>query len=536
MTASNVSYLLDTLPSFTNHHHLHIDKNLSHQYDNQFNATWNILKLNETENEGVGWNFTIDNSTILSDTSWAETFRDSSRFWVQRVLVPIVIIIGVLGNSVTIYILTRRPMRSSTNVNAFMLAKNIENIKLVRSSKKQSHNFIEMVSFELPIVLQCAVGVLDETLIFQLRFRYLTALAVSDLLFLLFSFSMSWRHYPFVNTIWFYWWYTPFGLWMTDASSSTSVWLIVSFTIERYIAVCHPMRGKIFCTEERALRVAIAVYLICFALTASTPFEWRAAIAPNQTSPHNETIYTLESTAFGENTTYRLVYHWFTTVFFVLLPVVILAIFNFFLIHAVRKSRKVRKVMTNQMSSVRQVQIMRQENRITLILIVVVIVFFLSQLPTAFVLIYTSIHVVHLGSVEDNVLRGLGNIFNLLVATNAACNFLLYTALSDKYRKYFCNFFFCRQRKNTRNARQFDGHPFEMDTMDTTLSLTRVSSLRMEYNPGENRRQFGAGGELRRAHTYNYTSGRFAHNHPNRLRPNVDHFASGNIQKGNSHL
>ncbi|CAL8123658.1 unnamed protein product [Orchesella dallaii] len=488
MIGNNVSFLLDTLPSFTDHHLLHIEKNLSHHNENLLNSTWNILKFNETEDESAGGNFSSfdsigNSSTILSDTTWAETFRDMSRFWVQRVLVPIVIIIGVLGNAVTIYILTRRPMRSSTNV-------------------------------------------------------YLTALAVSDLLFLLFSFSMSWRHYPFINTIWFYWWYTPFGLWMTDASSSTSVWLIVSFTIERYIAVCHPMRGKVFCTEERAFRVAIAVYLICFAVTASTMFEWRAAIAPNQTNAWNETIYTLESTEFGDNTTYRLVYHWFTTVFFVLLPVVILAIFNFFLIHAVRKSRNVRKVMTNQMSSVRQVQIMRQENRITLILIVVVIVFLICQLPTALVLIYTSIHVVQVNSVEDNVLRGLGNIFNLLVATNAACNFLLYTALSDKYRKYFCNFFFCQhQRKNTRNARQFDGHPFEMDTMDTTLSLTRVSSLRMEYNPVENRRQFGGSGELRRAHTYNYSSGRFAQNHPNRLHPNVDHrFGTRNIQNSNSHM
>lgn len=48
--------------------------------------------------------------------SWEEAFRDSSRFWVQRVLVPLVVIIGVLGNLITIYILTRRPMRSSTNV------------------------------------------------------------------------------------------------------------------------------------------------------------------------------------------------------------------------------------------------------------------------------------------------------------------------------------------------------------------------------------------------------------------------------------
>lgn len=170
-------------------------------------------------------------------------------------------------------------------------------------------------------------------------------------------------------------------------------------------------------------------------------------------------------------------YHWFTTIFVVFLPVVILAIFNFFLIQAVRRSRIARKGMTNQqMSSARQLQIIRQENRITLILIVVVIVFLLCQMPTALVLIYTSVHIVELGSSEDNILRGLGNIFNLLVAINAACNFLLYTALSDKYRKYFCNFFLCRHRgRNIRDAsRQFDGSPSEGDTMETTFRCIKL--------------------------------------------------------------
>lgn len=115
-------------------------------------------------------------------------------------------------------------------------------------------------------------------------------------------------------------------------------------------------------------------------------------------------------------------------------------------------------------------QTIRQENRITLILIVVVIVFLICQMPTALVLIYTSIHLAEPGSAEFNILLGLGNIFNLLVAINASCNFLLYTALSDKYRKYFCAFFFCRRRRRAPpNPRQFNGNPYELDTMDTTI-------------------------------------------------------------------
>lgn len=245
-----------------------------------------------------------------------------------------------------------------------------------------------------------------------------------------------------------------------------------------------------------------------------------------------------------------MVYHWFTTIFVVFLPVVILAIFNFFLIQAVRRSRIARKGMTNQqMSSARQVQIIRQENRITLILIVVVIVFLLCQMPTALVLIYTSVHIVELGSSEDNILRGLGNIFNLLVAINAACNFLLYTALSDKYRKYFCNFFLCRHRgRNNRDAsRQFDGSPCETDTMETTFrfkkktfltplvkrielysgccnffimihSFSRGTSLRLDYSPmGQSfRRQNQLGSDLRRANTY--STSRYNDLHPNGFR------------------
>lgn len=119
-------------------------------------------------------------------------------------------------------------------------------------------------------------------------------------------------------------------------------------------------------------------------------------------------------------------------------------------------------------------QTLRQENRITIILISVVIVFLVCQLPTAFVLIYTSITLVDYSSSEGFIFLGLGNIFNLLVAINASINFLLYTALSDKYRKYFLAFFPCWRkfrmgRQQTNHVNNFDGNPFEMDTINTTL-------------------------------------------------------------------
>jgi hypothetical protein len=83
-----------------------------------------IMSSNSTFYSGESGEEDMNMTDLLSDTnaggdgsiSWEEVFRDNSRFWVQRVLVPIVVIIGVMGNLITIYILTRRPMRSSTNV------------------------------------------------------------------------------------------------------------------------------------------------------------------------------------------------------------------------------------------------------------------------------------------------------------------------------------------------------------------------------------------------------------------------------------
>ncbi|ODM88627.1 FMRFamide receptor, partial [Orchesella cincta] len=307
-----------------------------------------------------------DLSNIQSNTKdserWEIIFKDSSRFWVHYIFHPIVVFIGTAGNAVTIYILTRKPMRSSTNV-------------------------------------------------------YLTALATSDLFYLFFSFTMSWRHFPMVNKNLVVLDIQPLGLWLTDASSSTSVWLTVSFTVERYIAVCHPMKRKIYCTEMRALGVSILVYVTCFALTATTPFEWRAVVDLNQTEEYNETSYGLESTEFGRSDTYRIVYHWFTIISFVILPLVTLGILNYFLIKAVRSSRLERMCLTNEkLSSILKLQATRNENRITVTLIAVVILFSFVKCH-ALVLIYTSIHMPDPGTKEAKLWVGgwvLGNILQLV--------------------------------------------------------------------------------------------------------------------------
>lgn len=65
----------------------------------------------------------------------------------------------------------------------------------------------------------------------------------------------------------------------------------------------------------------------------------------------------------------------------------------------------------------------------------------ISSQPTAGTLLYNLFHQPEPESDEEVLLQGLGNIFNFLVALNAAGNFLLYCAFSDKYRRTFIQTF-----------------------------------------------------------------------------------------------
>ena len=218
------------------------------------------------------------------------------------------------------------------------------------------------------------------------------------------------------------------------------------------------------CTVSRAKKVIIGVYLICFTTTITTPYEWTV---DEKTDPvTNTSLFEIASSNLGKMKIYHTIYYWFTSITFVinhiptvlylcimlinknliqvLLPLTLLIIFNSFLIYSYRQSQKLRRIMTaRQKVSEKEERAATREIKITSTLITVVIMFLVCQLPTAAMLIYEIFRVAKLTSNEEAVLRALGNIFNFLVSLNAACNFILYCALSDKYRRTFMTTF-CR--------------------------------------------------------------------------------------------
>ncbi|XP_033331947.1 C-C chemokine receptor type 1 isoform X3 [Megalopta genalis] len=263
---------------------------------------------------------------------------------------------------------------------------------------------------------------------------YLAALAISDTGFLV-SVFVVWLNMLEVglfNRPGF----CQFFIYLTTLCSFMSVWLVVVFTIERFIAVQYPMYRQSMCTVARA-KVTVAV-LTMLAMILCSPVLWFSATSVQ----YNEKGNVTECGHLAEGLeSWATVYNTIDTVLTFAIPFTVIIVLNVLIARAIYRHIKIRKSLTNEPRT----GIGRQppysslrgnlaQTKITKMLLVVSTVFLCFNLPAYVLRIYAFLHFQEAVYATRSVALAQ-QICNLLFNTNFGINFILYCATGQNFRR-----------------------------------------------------------------------------------------------------
>ena len=161
---------------------------------------------------------------------------------------------------------------------------------------------------------------------------YLAALAMADFIFLIlqlmYELQQIWHHrmfeYPFLCQTFpviFY------------ASQYLSPLLVLGFTVERYVSICHPFQREKYCSTSRAIKVITCLVIFSILLHVIQAYFWVFDSEINSCSPRPEVIK-------GGSKSVWTIWSWITELLvFGLVPLAILVL-NILVINEARKLSK----------------------------------------------------------------------------------------------------------------------------------------------------------------------------------------------------
>lgn len=291
-------------------------------------------------------------------------------FWIYGIALNFVGFIGILGNIVTMIILSRPQMRSSIN---YLL------IGLARCD---------------------TVLILTSMLLYGVT---------------------SW--YPYTGYMGGYYFFVypriaPVVYPISAASQTASSYLTLMVSLERYVAVCHPLRARALCTYGRS-RYYVA-FCVCVAVLYNVCKLWEAQMIAFD-SPTLGRIYCISSTPMRRNPLYITLYiHWCYLIVNYFIPFTGLVVFNTLIFRQVRRANRERQRLSRSEK--------REIGLATMLLAVVVVFFVLNVLA-----LYVNVSEAFYQHINDELVV----MSNLCVTFNSCVNFIIYVIFGEKFKRLF---------------------------------------------------------------------------------------------------
>ncbi|XP_015127177.1 FMRFamide receptor [Diachasma alloeum] len=355
-----------------------------------------------------------ESRAITSQSDWAET----TMFLVQMYYTPVLVCLGTLGNCLSVYVFFYTKMRRASSS------------------------------------------------------WYLAALVISDTGFLVAVFIV-WLNMVGIG-IFNRQGYCQFFVYLSTLCSFLSVWFVVSFTIERFIAVLYPLRRQSLCTVAKAKMVILG--LTGIGIILCSPVLWFTSPRPMNGKPN---ITACQLVTERENL--ASAFNVADTVLTFVLPFAIIVILNGLISRAVWRLANVRRTLTtNGQRDSRCGNIGMSQAKVTKMLLVVSTVFLCFNLP-AYVMRVRAFLEVHQDDPRSTVLAQ--HIANILFDTNFGINFVLYCASGQNFRKAVVRLILRRPRR-WHSGTRVSNHVSDVRRSSSKITRQRTIVYEVPWNEG----------------------------------------------------
>ena len=232
-------------------------------------------------------------------------------------------------------------------------------------------------------------------------------------------------------------WICKCTLYLHYVFTQYSSWLLVAVTVERYIAVVHPLKAHALCNHDLAYK-AITIIVVCIICVNLHVF-WTFGVSPSATvlDNHNHCTALPDHKIFVDGA-----WQWIETILYSFLPFVLILGMNTIIVHQVCVAQRRR----HHLASNSEFTALDTDKRMTLMLLFITFVFSVLVLPINITLVLKNFlhpntsslneHENSQAVIEHRARMELAvTVSRISLHLNHSINFMLYCAAGRKFRQ-----------------------------------------------------------------------------------------------------